>query len=261
MVKKRHHATLTISAHRPLRKWLSRLLILLTFALLLWGMKFYSEYITFKDYTRVRAERTELREEVERLTRLFQDEQIQLANIQRSKQVDDFANESLKSSLVRLQQEKADLKSELSFYQGLVDSGGQRSGLAIYGVRIHPTDIDRMYRIGITLTQDLQRAKTIEGDMRISLFGGIDEQPQKLNWSQLKIDTGADKFSYIFKYFQQLDVELILPEGFTPNHLQVRLVPKKGGANSEIKRDFDWVIAQNYPLELNANNEINSKGH
>ena len=53
----------------------------------------------------------------------------------------------------------------------------------------------------------------------------------------------ADDLRYAFRYFQILEREVTLPEGFRPERIDIRLRPARRGAD-DIEVSFPWRLEE-----------------
>ena len=60
-----------------------------------------------------------------------------------------------------------------------------------------------------------------------------------LGWDELHNMTGTPGQDYSFRYFQELDGNVMLPRDFTPQRVRVSL---RGGAGG-VEQVFDWIPA------------------
>lgn len=146
------------------------------------------------------------------------------------------ANRLLREQESDRQADQNALQSELDFYRRLAGTGGAQSGLDVYRVELLPTGSERVFQFVLTLTQNIRRASIITGRVRIDVEGTLEDRPVTLYWSQLGSDEPEPGFR--FKYFQQLEGYLSLPEAFQPIQLMVTLEAK--GSHSPVQRNFDW---------------------
>ena len=89
-----------------------------------------------------------------------------------------------------------------------------------------------------TLTQNIRRTAIVSGRARIELEGITDDRPVTLHWSQISDDDTPEP-SFRFKYFQQLEGYLTLPEKFSPTRMVVTL--EAGERRKPVVRGFDWA--------------------
>lgn len=148
------------------------------------------------------------------------------------------ANQLLREGESERQAELNRLQSELDFYQRLAGTSGSQSGLAVYHMEISPTGSGQVFRFVLTLTQNLRRSAITTGSVRIDLQGTLEDRPLTLPWSKIT-DGSEPEPSFRFKYFQQLDGYLVLPENFAADQLVVTLEAK--GQSKPVSRSFDWA--------------------
>ncbi len=128
-------------------------------------------------------------------------------------------------------------RSELDFFRRLAGTGGAQSGLDVYRAELLTTESERVYRYILTLTQNIRRASIVSGRVRIDVEGTLDDRPVTLYWSRIS-DGETPEPSFRFKYFQQIEGYLTLPEGFSPMRLQLAL--EAGDRRKPVQRSYDW---------------------
>jgi hypothetical protein len=147
------------------------------------------------------------------------------------------ANRLLREEETARQAEFNTLQSELDFYRRLAGTGGAQTGLDVYRVELAATGSDRVFQFVLTLTQNIRRASIVSGRARMDVEGTLDDRPVTLHWAQLS-DGAAAEPAFRFKYFQQLEGYLALPEGFMPTRLLVTLEAK--GQRNPVQRHYGW---------------------
>ena len=146
------------------------------------------------------------------------------------------ANRLLREEETARQAELDSMQSELDFYRRLAGTGGTQSGLDVYRAELMTTASERVFQFVLTLTQNIRRASIISGHARIDVEGTLDDRPVTLYWSQLGGDEPEPTFR--FKYFQQLEGYLSLPENFMPIRLVVTLEAED--TRSPVQHGYDW---------------------
>ncbi len=168
--------------------------------------------------------------------------QRKLANFERSDQVSRTANSSLQETLREREEEIAALRADLAFYQRLVGGRSPRQGLTVHSVALARIGSTAGYGFRVTLSQNLKKAAITEGTAEVSVEGMRDRKLVTLGWKELVQDQAATPLSFSFKYFQQLDGNLVLPDGFTPSRVRV-VVKSKGGEQTEQAFAWDEALA------------------
>jgi hypothetical protein len=157
--------------------------------------------------------------------------------LEREREIIRKANRLLREEESQRQGELNELQAELDFYRRLAGTGGEQAGLAVYEAEIGVTDSPRVFQFILTLTQNIRRASVISGILKLDVEGTLGHRPVTLEWSQLADDSKPEP-SFQFKYFQQLEGYLTLPENFHPIRLLVTLEIEN--KRKPVIRAFDW---------------------
>jgi hypothetical protein len=162
------------------------------------------------------------------------------STLKRSDDISRTANQGLQDTLTERDEEIAQLRADVAFYERLVGSSGQRRGLTVHSIRLTP-EAGGAWRYSVTLTQNLNRGKISKGDLTLRVDGAKAGQLQTLDWPSLLQHAGAAPQPFSFRYFQQVEGSLMLPADFAPHRVQVRL--RADGA--DIEQAFPWDGATN----------------
>ncbi len=191
------------------------------------------------EYQNLQGRAQQLEQQILNLEELNHQQGTRISLLQQEVRVVRQANNQLLAEEQKRQDEMARLRSDLSFYQGLAGAGGHRQGLAVHSLEIEPTNSPQVVRFVLTLTQNLQKANIIRGDLKVKMQGVENNRPVLLDWSVLHPDNPAP-LRFEFKYFQQLDGFLTLPNGFQPETVTVTLsVPRQ----TPVQADIPWSQA------------------
>ena len=190
-----------------------------------WGAWTVSSGSGGGDDLRLRAEIDGLRQEI--------------ATLSRSDQVSREANGDLQLMLAERDEEISALRADVAFYERLVGSTSQRRGLTVHGLKLQSQG-EGAWHFTATLTQTLNRAAVSSGSLSVEVEGSRNDSLERLSWDALRQSEDAPGVEYSFKYFQQVEGDLLLPDGFKPLRLIVRLVPPRGEA---VEESFAWAEA------------------
>jgi hypothetical protein len=177
------------------------------------------------------AVRATLRERQARLDQLEQRE----ATLQRSDQISRVANKQIQGALADREEEIADLRADVAFYERLVGSTGKPQGLNVHSTQFSP-EAGGTLRYLIVLTQNLNRGAVSAGRLEFAVEGVRNGKLTTIGWDELHQRPAAPAQDYSFRYFQQLDGSVMLPAGFTPQRVRVSL----RGDDASVEQAFDW---------------------
>ena len=162
------------------------------------------------------------------------------------------ANNILRASERERQDEIAGLRADLAFYRRLGGANGSQAPLAVHYLEVQATQSPRVYRIIFTLTQNLRWAAVISGSIQLGVDGINNGVAQHLTEEQLLAET-AGPLRFKFKYFQQFERLITLPEGFEASQLTVRLSSES--LRTPIEQSVDWQTLFNQSAETATEDE------
>lgn len=227
---------LRLVAHDPRRIWRVGFLIAMLWGASLSALYFYVRSTLAPQLGQVSHELEQIRHALDEARSTAAKLEVALAQHQRGEQVAERAAQELQVSLVARQDEIASLRNDLGFYQRLMEGGSQQAGITVHSFEARRTDAPRAWQFALTLSQNLKRNRLAAGKVEVSVSGSQGEKSTRLSLDQLGGDSASIAFS--FKYFQQLAGLLMLPEGFTPAAVRVRVMPEGGPA---LEREFVWA--------------------
>jgi len=189
--------------------------------------------------------------EIKSLTSRLEASKSQLQVAEQEAAVMRRANQLIREDESNRQAELNRLQGELDFYQRLAGISGTQAGLAVYQLELNPTGSKRVFHFLLTLTQNLQRSDITSGTARIDVLGTQGDRPVTLPWSKLT-EGNKPRPEFRFKYFQQLDGYILLPQGFMPSQVRITL-EAQGQSGKSVSRSFDWaVLAEAAANSINA---------
>ncbi len=162
------------------------------------------------------------------------------ATLKRSDQISRQANADLQGTLAERDEEIASLRADIAFYERFVGATAQRHGLAVHELKLEPQRDPQLWHFVATLTQNLNRGAVNHGRLLLSVEASNGGRMQRLGWGELRQQQNAPGIEYSFKYFQQVEGDLVLPAGVRPVRVIARLVPASGAPQEQ---SFTWSEA------------------
>jgi len=171
----------------------------------------------------------------------------QVANLERSAQVNEVATRSLRGTLAQREEELNGLRTDLGFYSRLVGGDARGEGLKLQEVRLQPITGSRGWNLDLGLTRNARRGSDVEGKALVAVEGLSGDKVERLEWPALGDTAQKDGMPFHFTYFQQLHGTIVLPEGFRPTRLRIRIQPSSG---APIEQAVAWGAALNGNLTM-----------
>ena len=136
-----------------------------------------------------------------------------------------------------------DLRTQLAFYQQVMAPELNEQGFLIEGFNLELALSDHSYRFELVLMQQNKSKNTLKGNLKVTLIGSENGKAKKYSLKSLLSDKKQKALTFSFKYFQVINGEIKLPEGFQPEQVSVhadifQFKRKKG----ELTTLFDWAI-------------------
>jgi hypothetical protein len=229
---------LIIKSHQP---WKQRLKIaggVVALVVCTWAVFSYGFSKAGYDNKSLLAERVLLREQLDTVKQESQQLHERIAMLERAQQIDKQAYGEVELSLKEAQNEMLELKEEVAFYRSIVSPSETASGVTVTGFSLEGIGEEHSYRFKLVLSQLKTNNRVVKGYARVvleGLAGGVQKQ------LALKELTGGalDRLKLRFKYFQNIEGDIVLPEGFLPSRVIVEVVPD-GKGWTRFKKTFDW---------------------
>ncbi|HEX7116113.1 MAG TPA: DUF6776 family protein [Steroidobacter sp.] len=208
---------------------------LLLYLIYEWG-RFEGGYSKFAEIQRRRelsARLESLQEENERL-------RAQLAAAELTREVERKAYADVEKDLAELQAQVLKQSEELTFYRGIVSPEDGIGGLRIQRLQILPGGADRHYRLLLVLVQSMRQDTTVSGTVQVQIEGTRENRPERLGLAQVGGTGRADGLlAFRFRYFQNLEHDIVLPEGFEPRAVTVEV---RSARSSPVRQSYPWEV-------------------
>jgi hypothetical protein len=179
------------------------------------------------------ADRSRLQERVAQLGQKLADAEI-------SSQVDSDSVVIVREALLSLEQDLADQRQELTFYKGMMAPSELEKGLTIGEWDVSRQEGTSRYDFRLVMQQLAAVHRLTKGRVSISIEGIKNGGLVKLPISELSPQMDSVSLKLRFKYFQNIEGELELPEGFEPRSVVVD-ARSSGKKPEQRQKTFDWL--------------------
>ena len=233
---------MVVVPYRPAYKAIISIAFLAALAAFSWLAYQYGK----KEGLMLRAEMIREKEHISRQLaesgKMIEEMRQEIADLQIGGEIDVRANEEIRLTIEVLQDRIAQLNEEINFYKGIMVPNAADQGLRIERLKFS-SNVPGRVRYSLLLTQvvDKHDYDYVQGGIRISVVGQEAGQEKSFNLSEL--DHGKeDTVEFRFRYFQRINGELMLPDGFEPR--EVMVVARSSGANAQrLEKTFDWPLS------------------
>jgi hypothetical protein len=209
--------------------------LLLLYFMYEWG-RFEGGYSKFAEIQR----RRELAAQIEGLEKENEKLRGEIAAAQLDRNVDDKAYSDVERNLADLQAQVLKQREELTFYRGIVSPEDGIGGLRVQRFQVLPGGADRHYRLRLVLVQSMRQDAVVSGAVSIQIEGTRGNRPEQLALAQAGAKTRADgQLPFQFRYFQNLEQDIVLPDGFEPRAVNVEV---RSSRLAPVRESYPWQV-------------------
>lgn len=166
----------------------------------------------------------------------------EIAILETNREVDRASYKEVEASLTQLQAKIQEQRDAIAFYRGIVSPSDGYSGLRVQNLKLTRGKAEREFNLRLVLVQAMKHDRKVTGDVNLSVVGRQDGVETTYALAQLLADEANSAWAFSFRYFQDFDRQLVLPDGFTPERITVE-VRSKTRSISSIEKSFDWAIS------------------
>ena len=166
----------------------------------------------------------------------------EVALLETHRDIDREAYKDVETSLMTLQAKIQEQTDAIAFYRGIVSPADGTAGLRVQNLRLTRGQSERAYNVRLVLVQSLKHDRKVSGDVRLSIEGEEGGATATYNLSQLLREDSSSNWPFSFRYFQDFDREIVLPDGFTPEKITIE-VRSTTRSISSIEESYSWTTS------------------
>lgn len=155
------------------------------------------------------------------------------------REIDRAALEMVRNELAEQQETITELEKGVHFYRSLMAPGELAEGLSVHSIDLKPGS-DGAYQFRILVQQSSRKHQLLTGDMKVLVHGERNGEHIAYNLSDLSEQVPDADIRLRFKYFQAIDGELKLPDGFTPTVVSTTARSNKP-RRAVVQKEFPWT--------------------
>ena len=166
----------------------------------------------------------------------------EIALLETHRDIDRAAYKDVEASLGALQDKIQEQTDAIAFYRGIVSPADGTAGLRVQALRLSRGQSERTYNVRLVLVQSLKHDRKVSGDVSLSIAGQKDGAAASYGFSQLLPAEATASWPFSFRYFQDFDKEIVLPDGFTPEEITIEVRSKTRSIDS-IEESYAWTTS------------------
>jgi hypothetical protein len=166
--------------------------------------------------------------------------QQELINAEQASAVDRQALEEVQDTILNFRETIAQLEEDVLYYKQIMSPENNDTGLMIGQLDlVNMNDAGRV-RYRLELRQVGNNDNIISGYANVNILGSQDRQEISMPLRSVAVDENQLDIRLQFRYFQNIQGELLLPERFEPVGVQIIAVDE--GNDETVQKSFAWVV-------------------
>ena len=167
----------------------------------------------------------------------------EVARLETNREIDREAYKRVENSLVDLQAKIQEQQDAIAFYRGIVSPADGRPGLRVQDFRLTRGAVEREFMLRLVLVQAMKHDRKVSGDVLLTVEGNEEGEAKSYPLAELLPADADSAWPFSFRYFQDFDRQIVLPDGFTPERVRVEVRSRTRSIES-IAESFAWATSQ-----------------
>jgi hypothetical protein len=185
----------------------------------------------------VALERRELIAKADRLEQQNSKLNAQVAELEMARKLDREAYGQVEQTLGELQSQLSRQADDLAFYKSIVSPADGVQGLRIHRFEVRPGTAPREYQLRLTLIQSMRHESVAAGLVQVVVHGMQGDHPARYSVGEL-LGRPKAQLPFSFRYFQTIEQDVTLPEGFQAFEAEVQV--RSGKLRFPMQQSFPW---------------------
>ena len=232
-----------MQTHGAGRTWIFRIGIVVLALVAVYLVFEYGRISAGYDVVDAANERGALNEHIDTLNDEISALKQDIAVLETHREIDRAAYKDVESSLISLQAKIQEQQDAIAFYRGIVSPADGKPGLRVQDLRLTRAAQERHFNLRLVLVQAMKHDRKVSGDVAITVEGNEGGAAKTYALTELLPADAESDWPFSFRYFQDFDRQLVLPDGFTPERIHVE-VRSRTRSISSIEESYAWAMSQ-----------------
>ena len=234
------NSKLVIRSHAPVRKRVVLVLSVVLAALALLGLYELGQRQAGFNRLSAELEMAELKGDIRQRDAMLRELEEKITVLATAAKIDREAYAQVEAELGDLQARIVKQQEDIAFYRGIV-TPDDSAGLRIQNFSLSRGVGPLAYNMQLVLAQAFRSDRQLAGHVELNIEGVRQGEAVRLSLSDLRPDATSNRLKFSFRYFQDLKTDLVLPKGFSPQRVIVKITPQ-GKSAKTVEESFEWAV-------------------
>ena len=183
--------------------------------------------------------RPSLAKELAQVTEEYDQARQRMVRLERASAIDEQALKTARNTIAELEGRLASMETDLTFYRNIMAPSEVSKGLQVDQLNLRQVRGEGQYRFKLVLTQVGDNKSYISGVVAVNIIGERNGEQEVIPLRDLSADVEELGVRFRFRYFQDVEGVLALPDDFEPYEIQV-VAKAEGSKASQAERTYQW---------------------
>ncbi len=232
-----------LQTHGTGRTWLARGLLVAIAVIAGYLVFEYGRISAGYDIVDAAGEKAALEGHIDTLNERITELEQEVAILETHREIDREAYKEVEGGLLELQEKIQEQQDAIAFYRGIVSPADGKPGLRVQDFKLTRGLEEREFKLRLVLVQAMKHDRKVSGTVAMTVEGSEDGKAKSYTLADLLPADATRDWPFSFRYFQDFDRQIVLPDGFTPERILVE-VRSRTRSISSIEESFAWVTSQ-----------------
>ena len=232
-----------LQTHGTGRTWLVRGLLVAIAVVIGYLVFEYGRISAGYDIVDAANEKAALEAHIDSLNGRITELEQEVAILETHREIDREAYKEVEGGLLELQEKIQEQQDAIAFYRGIVSPADGKPGLRVQDFRLTRGAEEREFNLRLVLVQAMKHDRKVSGSVAMTVEGNEGGEAKSYALAELLPADANKDWPFSFRYFQDFDRQIVLPDGFTPERILVE-VRSRTRSISSIEESFAWVTSQ-----------------
>ncbi|WP_193911024.1 DUF6776 family protein [Cellvibrio polysaccharolyticus] len=168
----------------------------------------------------------------------------EIANLQMASAVDKQGYDDIRREAVEQKARILELEHDITVYRGMLPTanGSNPLGISVGSLTLTGQGGVRGYKYKLLVQQLSANKEAFKGTLKFSILGTKDNKALEIPLHQVSAQASDERIPLDFKYFQNLEGELLLPEGFSAERVIIVVESSDRKKTTHVERQLDWSV-------------------
>lgn len=194
--------------------------------------------------------RDQQQQKIETLTKEAEELRQQVANLKLNAEIDQQANKDIRRQLMQQTIQIGALERDIAVYRSMMSSGRNANpqGISIGVFHVTRAEPEGSFHYKLVLQKLAAMDDSFQGNLDIKISGVQhlegEEKPRSIPLHELSDQITGEQIPLSFKYFQNIEGDLVFPGGFKPEKIQLMVKSTSKKHPATIENELEWQVSE-----------------